>query len=183
MTTATHTRIEAGTWAADPGHSSVEFKIKHFGIAWLKGSFEQFEVALAIAEDGSASLAGSSPVEAVEFRGSEQLRGHLLGPDFFDAQLHPGLSFSSTSVELADDGTATVEGILTMKGVSKPVTFEGEWTGPIDDPYGGQRVGLNLGAEVNRFDFDIAWTAQLGNGTEVVAPTVRLEGGFELVKQ
>lgn len=180
MTTATATAIPAGTWSLDPVHSNVEFRVRHFGLTWLRGSFSTFDIAATVAEDGSISLEGGTDVETISFT-NPQLIGHLLSPDFFDAQLHPRLTFRSTSVDLSDDGTARVRGELTLRGTTKEIEFTGAWS-PVAEGLGGdQRFGLELRGELDRFDFGIAWQAKLANGADVVSPTVRLEGEFELV--
>ena len=180
MTTATAPQIAAGTYASDPVHSVVNFKVRHFGITWLRGGFANFDVKLVVAEDG-AKLEGSTPVEGIAFP-NEQLHGHLMSPDFFDAQLHPTLSFTSSDVTLADGGSATVRGELTMRGVTRPVELTGNWNGPVEDMGGAQRIGLELAGEVDRHDFGIAWEAKLAGGQDVLGRTVRIEGEFELAR-
>ncbi len=178
--TATALPITAGTYASDPIHSVVNFKVRHFGITWLRGGFTDFDVKL-VADDSGLTLAGSTPVEAIAFP-NEQLHGHLMGPDFFDAQLHPTLSFTSSDVTLADNGAATVRGDLTMRGVTRSVELTGAWSGPVEDMGGAQRIGLELAGEVDRHDFGIAWEAKLAGGQDVLGRTVRIEGEFELAR-
>jgi polyisoprenoid-binding protein YceI len=181
MTTATALPIAAGTYAADTIHSVVNFKVRHFGITWLRGGFSNFDIKLVAGEDGALALEGSTPVQDIEFP-NEQLHGHLMSPDFFDAELHPTLSFASQDVTLADDGAATVHGQLTMRGVTKDVTLVGTWSGPVEDMGGAQRIGLELAGEVDRNDFGIAWAAKLAGGQDVLGRTVRIEGEFELAR-
>ena len=180
MTTATALPIAAGTYASDPVHSVVNFKVRHFGITWLRGGFSNFDIKLT-ADDAGLKLDGSVPVQDIAFP-NEQLHGHLMSPDFFDAQLYPTLSFTSTDVTLGEDGTATVSGELTMRGVTKPVELTGDWSGPVEDMGGAQRIGLELAGEVDRHDFGIAWEAKLAGGQDVLGRTVRIEGEFELAR-
>ena len=181
MTTATSPAIATGTWTVDPVHSSVGFRVKHFGLTWLRGGFDSFDLVAKVDEDGAMQLEGSTDVETINFT-NPQLKGHLLSPDFFDAQLHPKLTFTTTSVDLKEDGTAVVEAELTLKGTTKPVTLTGTWAPAIEGMAGDVRFGLELGGEIDRFDYDISWAAQLASGADVVARKVRLEGEFELVK-
>lgn len=181
MTSATASKIAAGTWNIDPVHSTVAFRVKHFGLTWLRGGFTQFDLSAKVAEDGAIQLEGSSPVDSISFP-NEQLKGHLMSPDFFDAQLHPTLGFSSTSVDLAEDGTATVVADLTLRGVTKPVTLTGNWAPATEGLAGDTRFGLELGGSIDRNEFGISWAAQLANGADVLAPTVKIEGEFELVQ-
>lgn len=182
MSTATTSSIPTGTWELDPVHSVAGFRVKHFGISWLRGKFNEFELRLDAADDGRISLEGGAPVEAIYFP-NEQLHGHLMSPDFFDAQLHPRITFSSTDVDLADDGSATVRGELTIKGNTRPVELRGTWSGPVEGLGGEQRIGLELAGEIDRDAFDVSWHATLPTGQEVVAKAVKLEGEFELALQ
>lgn len=182
MTTATHSPVTTGTWSIDPVHSVAGFRVKHFGITWLRGKFDEFALDLTVTEDGAARLEGSTPVQSIAFP-NEQLHGHLMSPEFFDAELHPRLTFSSDEVVLAEDGTATVRGELTMRGTTRPVELTGRWSGPVQGMAGEERIGLEIAGEVDRFDFGIAWDAKLTGGHDVVGRTVRLEGEFELVRQ
>ncbi|MCW2956356.1 MAG: YceI family protein [Thermoleophilia bacterium] len=182
MSTATlSTLAPSTTWNADPVHSTVAFRVRHFGLTWLRGGFQEFTLAASVDDQGALKLEGTSPVDSISFP-NEQLKGHLMAPDFFDAQMHPTLSFTSTSVDLADDGTATVIADLTLRGTTKPVTLTGRWAAPTEGLAGDTRFGLELAGEINRHDFGISWAAQLGNGADVVAPTVKIEGEFELVQ-
>src|SRR5687767_771663 len=119
-TTATDHRIQAGTWSLDPVHSVASFRVKHFGLTWLRGRFTEFDLHLTSGDDGALRVEGGAPVESISFP-NEQLHGHLMSPDFFDAELHPRLTFSSTAVELEDDGAALVRGDLTLRGTTHPI--------------------------------------------------------------
>ena len=182
MTTATTQRIEAGTWTLDPVHSVASFRVKHFGLTWLRGRFTEFDLALTSSEDGTLALQGGAPVESITFP-NEQLHGHLMSPDFFDAELHPRLTFSSTSIDLADDGTAIVRGDLTIRGTTNPIELRGTWAGPLEGLGGDQRIGLEISGELDRFAYGISWAANLPGGGDVLSKAVKLEGEFELVRQ
>jgi len=147
----------------------------------MRGRFTEFELQLIISEDGSLSIQGGTPVESISLP-NEQLHGHLMAPDFFDAELHPRLTFVSRSVDLADDGTAVVQGDLTMRGVSKPIELTGNWSGPVEGLGGDTRLGLELEGALDRFDYGISWAANLPGGGEAVGKTVRLEGVFQMVR-
>jgi len=179
--TATATRIPTGTWTLDPVHSVASFRVRHFGLTWLRGTFSEFSLALAASEDGALQLEGSTPVQSIAFP-NEHLHGHLMGPDFFDAQLHPTLTFRSTSIDLAADGTATVNGELTLRGTTRPIELRGAWSGPLEGLGGDERIGLELAGDLDRFDYGISWAANLPGGADVVGRKVRIEGEFELVR-
>ncbi len=180
MTTATATQIPAGTYSSDPVHSVVNFRVRHFGITWLRGGFSEFDIKLTAGDEGLA-LEGSAPVEKINFP-NEQLHGHLMSPDFFDAELHPTLSFRSNDVTLNDDGTVLGKGEITLRGTTKRIEFTGTWSGPVQGMGGEDRIGLELEGEIDRTDFGISWAAQLAGGQDVLANKVRLEGEFELVR-
>lgn len=182
MTSATATRIPTGTWGIDPVHSVAGFRVKHFGLTWLRGSFSDFELTLTAGEDGALKIEGGAPVESINFP-NEQLHGHLMSPDFFDAQLHPRITFSSTDVQLADDFTAVIKGDLTIKGTTLPVELRGTWSGPVEGLGGESRIGLEVNGEIDRDAYGVSWAATLPTGQEVLAKAVKLEGEFELALQ
>jgi polyisoprenoid-binding protein YceI len=182
MTTATSTRIQTGTWSLDPVHSVAGFRVKHFGLTWLRGKFNEFELQLVAGDDGRLQVTGGAPVEAISFP-NEQLHGHLMSPDFFDVQLHPRIEFASTDVELADDGTASITGTLTIKGTALPVALTGTWSGPVEGLGGDTRIGLEVTGEIDRDAYGVSWQAQLPTGQDVVSRAVKLEGEFELALQ
>jgi polyisoprenoid-binding protein YceI len=182
MTTATtSTAVPTGTWTVDPVHSVLDFRVRHFGISWLRGGFGEFDVQLVAAEDGALRLAGSTPVRSISFP-NEQLHGHLMSPDFFDAELHPTLSFESDDVTLTEDGSATVRGTLTMRGTTNPIELTGRWHGPIEGMAGDTRIGIELSGEVDRTAYGISWAATLAGGQDVVGGKVLVSAELELVR-
>jgi polyisoprenoid-binding protein YceI len=165
------TQVPAGTWHADPVHSSVGFAVKYLGVATFTGEVQGFEAALV---DGR--LAGTAQVASIEVK-DENLYAHLLSPEFFDAERHPELTFSGT-----DAGDGRFEGELMIKGVTKPVTLEGTVTGPVTDPYGNERYGLALTAVVDRTEFGLDWNNPLPGGGFALANDVTLKAELSLVK-
>src|SRR5205814_3570816 len=127
------TTAPAGSWNADPVHSSVGFEVRYLGVATFTGELTDFEATLA---DGT--LTGKARVASVEVK-DENLKAHLQAPDFFDAERHPEVTFSGTAV-----ARGRFDGNLTIKGVTRPATLEGPVTGPVTYPYGNERYGLSL---------------------------------------
>jgi polyisoprenoid-binding protein YceI len=168
--------VPTGTWASDPVHSSIGFAVKHMGVTPFRGTFKTFEATLV---DGK--LVGSAPVETIQ-TDDENLTGHLLSPEFFDADRHPVLRFESAAIR-RDGEEITVDGELTLKGVSRPVELRGAVTGPLGDPYGKERLGLELETTIDRTDFGIDWNAELPSGGRVLADDVKLNAQLELVQQ
>ncbi len=168
--------VPTGTWASDPVHSSIGFAVKHMGVTPFRGGFEQFEATLA---DGQ--LIGTAPVETIQ-TDDENLTAHLLSPEFFDAERHPVLRFESADIRREGD-EVTIEGTLMLKGETRPVELHGTITGPLADPYGGTRLGLELETTIARTDFGIDWNAELPGGGSVLADDVELTAQLELVQQ
>jgi polyisoprenoid-binding protein YceI len=165
------TAVPAGTWQADPVHSSVGFAVKYLGVATFTGELTNFEATL---KDGE--LVGKARVESVEVK-DENLKAHLQAPDFFDAERHPEVSFSGRDV-----GEGRFEGQLTIKGVTQPATLAGTITGPVTDPYGNERYGLALTTVVDRTAFGLNWNAPLPGGGFALANDVTLKADLSLVK-
>ena len=147
----------SGTYNADPIHSSILWSVHHGGIATFRGWFEGFEGTLD-ASGAEPRLTGATKVENLSIRTPDMFRQHLMGDEFFDAENHPEITFSSTKVDLADDGTATIEGDLTIRANTKPITATGTWVGPAET-HAGPRVALDVETTINRFDYGIKWQA------------------------
>jgi len=173
-TTETQTEIPTGTWQADTVHSSVAFEVP-YAVATFGGEVTDFEAKL---EDGK--LSGSAKIASIHVK-EENLQAHLLSPEFFDAERHPVVSFSG---DLNRDGdNVTVEGEITIKGITKPATLSGTIVGPTVDHFGATRVGLKLQTTVDRFAFDIKWDMPLPNGEPALAHEVTLKAELTLVAQ
>lgn len=177
--TAIATALPAGTYTSDPVHSTTGFAVKHM-LATFRGSFAAFDAQLTVDEDGRAKLVGSVPVDTVVVK-DENLAAHLQSPEFFDAEQHPEIRFEST--EIAIDGQAvTVTGDLTLKGHTERVTAEGALVGPIEDPFGNTKLGLQLETVVDRTKFGLNWNAPLPKGGFMLANDVTLSVDLELVQ-
>lgn len=171
------TDLPTGTWQVDAVHSSVGFSVKHMVVANFRGGFGSFDVALDA--DG---LRGTVDVTSVDVS-EPNLNGHLLAPDFFDAERHPQLSFRSTTIRVAGD-TLDIDGELTIKGVTKPVTITGTISGPVTHPFdSSERIGLELETVVDRTAFGLDWNAPLPSGGFAVGNDVKLKAELELVQQ
>ena len=176
MSTAEQTtQVPTGTWNLDPVHSSVSFAVKHSGVMTFRGTFGEIGASLA---DGR--LEGTAKVASVVVD-DENLAGHLQTPDFFDAEQHPELRFTSTTIE-RDGERISIEGDLTLRGVSRPVELSGTVSGPITDGYGNQRLGLDVETTVNRRDYGIDWSADLPSGEQMLADDVVLTANLALVQ-
>jgi len=165
----------AGTWTADKVHSSIGFEVEHM-VSTFRGRFEDYDAQLV---DGK--LVGTVAVPSVRVY-DENLEGHLLSPEFFDAELHPEVRFESSELTIDGDGNVRLEGELTIKGTTKPVTGHGRYVDVKADMTGGERVGLALEATVDRREFGLNWNAPLPKGGFVLGNDVTLVVALELVK-
>ena len=168
----------SGTYNADPVHSSFGFAVRYQGVSLFKGTLADVTAALV---DGR--LEGTAKVESISIRTPEQFRAHVLSAEFFDAENHPEVKFASTSIDVADDGSATVQGELTIKGITKPVEAKGTWTAPSADAFGNTRAHLNLEAILDRTDWDMNWNLDLPSGGKVLSNDVTLIVELSLVAQ
>ena len=177
---ATATTPFAGTFDADPVHSSFNFAVRYQGVSLFRGSLDDVTASLT-ADDAGTRLEGSGKVESISIRTPEQFRAHVLSEEFFDAANHPEVLFTSTDVELNEDGTAKITGELTIKGITQPAVAAGTWTAPESDAFGGTRGHLTLEAVVDRTAYDMNWNMPLPSGGNALANDVTLTVDVSLV--
>ena len=175
MTTISTEQIRAGTYTLDPVHSTFGFAIKHNGVSTFRGQFEQVEAKL---ED--TVLTGTAQVESIN-TALPPLKEHLLSPDFFNATVTPTIMFRSTDIRIANDGSAEVDGELTIRGVTNPVTARGSGAYG-ENVFGAEVIGLALEATIDRREYGLDWQAQLPTGGHVLGWDVVLEAHLELAK-
>jgi polyisoprenoid-binding protein YceI len=168
--------IPTGTWKSDATHSSVEFAVRHNALTPFRGGFRDFVATLT---DGR--LVGTAKVESITTE-DENLTGHLLSPEFFDAERYPEIRFESDRIEV-EGSRVTAAGELTLKGVTKPIELHGELAGPISDAYGGTRLGLELETTVDRTEFGLTWNAPLPSGENLLANEVKLTAHVQFVQE
>ena len=176
MTTATQTtQIPTGTWTLDPVHSSIGFAVRYSGVGTFRGTFEDFDATLV---DGR--IEGIAKVASVKVD-DENLAGHLQSPDFFDAEQYPELRFTSSTIDLHDD-SVSIQGELTLRGISLPVEITGAVAGPLENAHGQQRLGFDLETTVNRHDYGIAWNMELPGGGQALGDDVVITANLALVQ-
>jgi polyisoprenoid-binding protein YceI len=173
-------QIPAGTYVVDPVHSSIGFAVVHNGVSTFRSGFGDYEARLSGGE--SPRLAGTVEVASIEID-EPNLRGHLLSPEFFDAERHPRLRFESSALELAEDGAATIRGDLSIRGEVHAVEASGRFAPLGADLAGNARVGLSLAATVDRRSFGLDWQAELPSGGEVLDYEVDIAVELELVEE
>jgi polyisoprenoid-binding protein YceI len=175
------TGLAQGTWNLDTSHSTVGFVVRHAGISKVRGQFTELEGTLTLGE----TLADSSvtaTIQAASFNSGDAGRdGHVKSADFFDVETFPTLTFASSSVSGdADDFELTGE--LTIRGISKTVTFKGEYNGVAVDPFGATRAGFEAKTVISRKDFGLTWNAALEAGGVLVSDKVTITLDVAFVK-
>jgi polyisoprenoid-binding protein YceI len=173
---STTTALE-GTFNADPIHSSFGFSVKYQNVSLFRGTLSDVAATLV---DGK--LDGTAQVESISIVNPEQFRAHVLSADFFDAENHPTVTFVSTDIDLADDGTAKATGDLTIRGVTQSVTATGTWAPPSADAFGNTRAHLQLETVIDRTAYGLNWNAPLPSGGNALANDVTLSVDVALVQ-
>jgi polyisoprenoid-binding protein YceI len=173
-------QVPAGTYSVDPVHSSITFAITHNGVATFRSGFSGYEARLTGGE--APKLEGSVDVSSIEIE-EEQLKGHLLSPDFFDAGRYPRLRFTSTALDVAEDGAVTLRGELEIHGEKREVEASGRFGQLGADLAGNARLGLSVAASVDRRNFGLDWNAELPSGGEVLDYEVAIAVELELVAE
>jgi polyisoprenoid-binding protein YceI len=171
-----------GVFTLDPSHSVVGFSVRHMMIAKVRGQFSDFSGKLEVAEDPlDSTLSVEVRVDSVDTR-DEQRDGHLRSGDFFDVENHPVMSFTATAVKAVGGDRFVVEGDLTVRGVTRPVTLDATYNGLGQDPWGNQRIGIEATAEVDREDFGLTWNQALETGGVLVGKAVKIEIDAQFVR-
>ena len=179
---STLTGLTPGTWTVDPSHSEVGFVVRHLMVSKVKGRFGGVTGTITVTENVLESVVeASAEIVTVDTR-DENRDAHLKSADFFDAEKFPTISFRSTGIrEKGND--YLLDGQLTIKGVSKPVTFDLEYNGAATNPMtSGQTAGFSAETEVNRKDFGLEWNVALESGGVLVADKVKIHLEIEAAK-
>jgi len=165
-----------GTYTIDPSHSHVGFTARHAMVTRVRGSFT--DVSGSIHVDGENPTASKVEVEidaaSIDTRSADR-DAHLRSDDFFAVDTYPTIDFASTSIEQTGADTFEVNGDLTIRDTSRPVSFELAFTGAATDPFGNERIGFEGSVEVNRKDWNLTWNAALEAGGVLVSEKVTLE--------
>lgn len=167
--------LPAGTFNIDPSHSRIGFSARHAMVTKVRGAFNEYSGTATVA-NGTASMTVDISAASIDTRSADR-DGHLKSGDFFDVEAFPKITFASTSVKDGGQGFL-VEGNLTIKDVTKPITIDFEYTGSATDPFGNARFGFEGAAEINRKDFGLTWNAALETGGILVSENIKLE--FEI---
>jgi polyisoprenoid-binding protein YceI len=173
-------RVPAGPWTVDRHHSSVTFAITHNGVATFRSHFSSFEATLTGGE--APQLVGSAEVQSIAIE-DPKFKGHMMTPNFFDAEAHPRLKFASDRLDVADDGSVRLSGTLSIKGIEREVEATGRF-GEVGANHGGHpRTALSVSAAIDRREFGIEWNADLPDGAQVLEWEVVINVDLELAPQ
>ena len=175
------TLVPPGRWQVDPRHSNVEFEVNHLAITTVKGRFRDFEGALDVDGVGGVRAHGSILVESLD-TGAPERDAHLLSADFLDADRHPEIRYALLALRADGDRRARALGELTIRGVTRQTVLDATLAGTVRDPWGNERLGLELRGALSRQDFGLAWNALL-EGRAIVGDAVRLAIGLSLVRR
>jgi polyisoprenoid-binding protein YceI len=170
-------------WNVDPSHSNVKFSVSHMVISEVEGSFSGYEGTLdAPGADFNNSTINFSVNVGTVNTNSEQRDGHLKSADFFDVAKYPTMNFKSTSFKKTSGNNYKLEGNLTIKGVTKKVTFDVTYGGTVKDPYGNIKAGFKAKGSIKRMDYGLTWSALTEAGGMVVGDEVAIMFNIELAK-
>lgn len=167
--------VLTGDYTLDPAHSTLGFVARHALVTKVRGTFNEVSGTghLDAADPSRSRISFTAAVDSVDTR-NEQRDGHLRTNDFFDAANHPEISFVSTSIVPQSHEDFTVTGDLTIRGKSNPITFELELAGPVTDPWGATRIGLEGSVRVDRHDWDLNWNTPMDSGGLLLSDKVTL---------
>lgn len=175
--------IPPARWIVDASHSSVEFAVKHMGIATVRGRFTEFEGTIDVGQDLASSRADGKVKVASVDTNDETRDAHLRSPDFFDADDYPLITFESTRIEAVDEESSQVYGNLTMHGVTREIKLDVIISGVEQDPWGNTRVGLSAVGYLMRSEFDMRFNQTLSSGNMLVGDKVNLALEISAVKE
>lgn len=181
--TTTAAAPPTGTWNVEPAHSSANFSVRHLGLSKVRGHFEQVEGTLELADDPTQSSINVT-IDASSIQTNQPDRdAHLKSADFLDVENYPVLEFQSTRIAKESDEDWTVEGQLTVHGVTRPVTLDVEYMGTAQDPMGaGQRIAFEAETQIERHDFGLTWEGPRDAGGIMVGRKVDIDIDVQFVQ-
>jgi polyisoprenoid-binding protein YceI len=173
----------AESWSIDASHSTVGFSVRHMMVTNVKGSFGKFTAKVdgSPADPTTAKISAAVEVASVDTRDAKRDE-HLRSADFFDAAKFPEMTFTSTKVEKTSATTAKMTGNLTLRGVTKPVVLDVEYTSALKNPRGKTVIGATATGKINRKDFGVSWSRSLDGGGLVVGDEVAIQLDLQFVK-
>lgn len=172
------------TWKVDPAHSEIKFRVKHLMITTVTGYFRKFDCEVVTETDdfnSTTSIQFTADINSIDTN-NEQRDTHLKSDDFFNAEKHTQISFKGTRYQ-AMGSSATLQGELTIRDVTKTVSLDVDYGGTVVDPYGQTKAGFTVTGKISRKEFGLMWNAVTEAGSVVVSDEVKLDAEIQLVKQ
>jgi polyisoprenoid-binding protein YceI len=170
-----HSVPAQGNWTVDQAHSTVEFVARHLMVTKVRGRFADYDAAITIGERPEDSRVDVTIRAASITTGDAARDGHLVSPDFLDAEQYPTITFTSNTVRATGSSTWNVDGDLTVHGVTKPVTLAVEFGGVATDPWEHTKAFFSASTEFDRESFGLTWNQPLAGGGVLVGKKVRVE--------
>lgn len=177
-----HPSLVAGTWALDPTHSDVTFSVRHLAISKVRGSFEKFDATIVTGETLADSTINATIDVASVTTGQKDRDNHLRTGDFFLTETYPTMTFTSTNIGV-DGDDVTIDGDLTLRGVTKPVVLKGEFGGVMVDGYGQTKAGVTASTKIKRSEYGVNWNAALEAGGFTLGEDVTINLDIQVVLQ
>jgi polyisoprenoid-binding protein YceI len=169
-------------WVMDPSHSEILFKVKHLMITNVKGEFKKFQAEIEGEDFTKAPINLTIDASSI-FTNEENRDNHLKSADFFEVENYKSITFKGTSLKKIDESNYELNGLLTIKGVSKEVTLQVEFGGINKDPWGNEKAGFSIEGKINRKDWGLNWNAALEAGGVLVSEEVKIVADVQFVKQ
>ena len=171
------------TWQLDPAHSEVTFRVRHLMVSNVSGKFKNFSSSVSTEGDdfSTANIEFTADTASVD-TGVEYRDQHLRGDDFFNSEAFPTLRFKSSSIKPTGDGEYQLDGDLTIRDVTKPVTLHVEMGGVAKDPYGNIKAGFEVSGKINRKEFGLSWNALTEAGGAVAGDEVKFQANIQYAK-
>lgn len=176
--------IMAITWKIDPAHSEIQFKVRHLMITTVTGYFRKFDSEVKTETEDfntTTDIRFTADISTIDTN-NDQRDTHLKSADFFDAANHGQVIFAGTRYEAMGD-EATLQGNLTIRGITKPISLDVEYGGTVVDPYGQTKAGFTVKGKISRKEYGLMWNAVTEAGSVVVSDEVRLNADIQLIKQ
>lgn len=171
------------TYSIDKAHSEVTFRVRHLGISTVTGRFRDFDASLTLDPARLATFATRATLQTASISTDNERRdNHLKSADFFDAAQHPTITFESRRVRNVRGQRFLLDGVLTMHGVSKPITLSAEYLGSVRDGRGNEKVGFTATGRLNREDYGMTWNQAIEAGGVIVSKEVEIQLNIEAAR-
>jgi polyisoprenoid-binding protein YceI len=171
------------TWNVDPTHTAIKFSVSHLLITEVEGHFNAFDGKVITKNDDFTNADINFTIDVASINTSQEKRdAHLKSDDFFNAEKYPKITFKGTSFKKTGDKKYTLTGNLTIRDVTKPVTFDVSYAGKLKDPWGNMKAGFKATTTINRKDYKLMWSAATETGTLVASDEVEITVNLQLVQ-